>query len=165
MHPRRLSVRLPIAAWVLLAAAAATGGHATEHLHPPVDDNEYIAHCGLCHPAYAPEWLPEVAWRRILDTLDDHFGEWVELAAGQRRPVERFLGRRAADRSDSPLSVRIRDLRRSGLPRRVTGTGFFAAAHRDVPRPADSAAGESLARCGACHVDVERGNYGVPTDR
>jgi len=46
------------------------------------------------------------------------------------------------------------------MPRRITATAFFVAAHRYVPPPAEPLAGDTaMAHCGDCHPGVERGDY------
>lgn len=152
-------IRSLLGAAVLFAVATPAPLPAADRLHPPVDDIAYMAHCGVCHPAYPPEWLPAAAWQRILDTLADHFGEWVELDAAPRRHVGRFLQGRSRDRSSSPLAVRLRETARSAGTARITATAYFTAVHREAPLPAVPSGGVAIAGCHACHIDVEQGNY------
>jgi len=44
----------------------------------PVTNQTYKESCGECHFAYQPELLPSASWLKILNQLDDHFGEEVE---------------------------------------------------------------------------------------
>jgi hypothetical protein len=44
----------------------------------PVTNQTYKETCGECHFAYQPELLPSASWLKILNQLDDHFGEEVE---------------------------------------------------------------------------------------
>ena len=43
----------------------------------------YKETCAECHFAYQPELLPSVSWLKILNQLDDHFGEEVEADPDQ----------------------------------------------------------------------------------
>ena len=149
-------------ATLLLAAAPAGAGPAGKPLHPPVDDFTYIAHCGVCHAAYAPELLPAAAWQRILENLADHFGEWVELEAAPRRDIARFLESRAADRSNAEIARHIAAAPAGAAGDRITAGAFFAERHRNVPPPsAPHLAGEPMADCSACHPGNEQGDYTV----
>ena len=60
----------------------------------PVANQTYAETCGECHFAYQPELLPFASWLKILNQLDDHFGEEIEadpvLKIGfkfSRRPI------------------------------------------------------------------------------
>lgn len=44
-----------------------------------VNNPTYKEECGACHFVYQPELLPSASWMNILDQLDDHFGEEIEL--------------------------------------------------------------------------------------
>ena len=39
----------------------------------------YRETCGECHFAYQPELLPSASWLKILDQLDDHFGDKLAI--------------------------------------------------------------------------------------
>ncbi|UCE57103.1 MAG: hypothetical protein JSV31_18145 [Desulfobacterales bacterium] len=44
----------------------------------PVTNQTYRETCAECHFAYQPELLPSAAWLKVLNQLDDHFGEEIE---------------------------------------------------------------------------------------
>ena len=45
----------------------------------PVTNQTYRETCGECHFAYQSELLPSVSWLNILNRLDEHFGEEIEV--------------------------------------------------------------------------------------
>jgi hypothetical protein len=52
--------------------------HDNEEYLKPVTNQTYRETCGECHFAYQPELLPSASWLKILNQLDDHFGEEVD---------------------------------------------------------------------------------------
>src|SRR6266496_1730184 len=59
----------------------------------------YEKECGSCHFAYQPGWLPERSWRRIMESLRDHFGENAELKVTDRDSVLAYLVAGSAERA------------------------------------------------------------------
>ena len=53
-------------------------GHDNNDHLKPVTNQTYNETCGGCHFAYQPELLPSASWLKILNQLDDHFGEEIE---------------------------------------------------------------------------------------
>ena len=45
-----------------------------------VENPTYTENCGACHYVYQPGLLPSNSWKIILDNLDNHFGEIVDIA-------------------------------------------------------------------------------------
>ena len=84
----------------------------------PGADSSYTQDCGTCHLAYPPGLLPARSWNRILDTLDDHFGENAELPAADRERA--FLTQNAADRIANKRSRRVIVSLHGATPTRIT---------------------------------------------
>ena len=60
-------------------------GHDRNDYLKPVTNQTYKETCGECHFAYQPELLPSSSWLKILNQLDDHFGQDIE--ADRKRDV------------------------------------------------------------------------------
>ena len=155
---RGLSLAGTLILWALLSVstgppAAAEG----QCLHPPVENPDYIANCGVCHPAYAPELLSAESWGRILEGLDLHFGEWVELEDAPRREIGRFLENRAANRSGAEITRRLTAPAGSD---RITDGADFVRRHAQVsPPPNTRRLDRPMADCTSCHPGAEQGFY------
>ncbi len=117
----------------------------------PAADPMWQAECGSCHVAYPPGMLPAPAWRRIMLTLDRHFGVDASVDAGTAASIGRFLdanAQSASSRRVDPAATRI------------TEAGWFVREHRKIAASTWTRADvRSAANCAACHRDAERGDY------
>ncbi|MBU4131448.1 MAG: diheme cytochrome c, partial [Proteobacteria bacterium] len=84
-----------------------------------VNNPIYKEECGACHFAYQPELLPSASWIRILATLDDHFGEMIELDDDSRKIIEDYLKSNSAEYSSAKRAVKIMRSLRNQVPLRI----------------------------------------------
>jgi hypothetical protein len=54
-----------------------TDDHDRNDYLKPVANQTYRETCRECHFAYQPELLPSASWQKILNQLDDHFGDFI----------------------------------------------------------------------------------------
>lgn len=134
-------------------------GHAARNL-APVPNATYAESCGACHPAYQPELLPAGSWRAIMDTLETHFGQAVDLDAAIRKEMTTYLLSNAADTLRTRLAQRILKSLNGETPLRITQVPYIQRKHHDIaPRVFENAAIGSLANCAACHRSAQAGIY------
>ena len=115
----------------------------------------FQAECASCHVAFPPQLLGADDWRRVMRSLDKHYGDNASLDEKTRQILEDFHVRNAggaivgADRTAS----------KNELPR-LTKTDWFKREHREV-RPADwtHAKVKTPANCAACHTKAAEGSY------
>jgi hypothetical protein len=141
--------------------------------------------CGDCHIAYPARLLPAADWRRIVATLDRHFGVDASLDAATTASISNWLeanAGRARREGTGEAREGERDERRSAatvppaerpaaggkatvattqppLPR-ISTTRWFLGEHDEIAaatwkRPAIG----SPARCEACHTDAAQGRF------
>lgn len=153
-----------------LAAAAVGGGWvalggtafaASGRLLVPTD-GAYVKECGTCHSAFSPELLPASSWRRMMQRLEDHFGESAKLEAATQRGITDYLVANAADRATNGQSRAImKSLPANEAPLRITQVPYIAGLHAAVldpvwngnPRP------KTLTECGVCHTEAKAGDF------
>lgn len=103
---------------------------------PQLSDQELARReCGDCHFFYSREFLPAYSWQKILDNLDDHFGENASIDAPVRKHILAYL---AGGRS---LEVPVR-ITEQDWWKRAHGSGFKAYAAQNNILVSD---------CGKCH--------------
>ena len=123
----------------------------------------YQAECGeSCHMAYPPALLPGVAWRMLMASLDEHFGENAELDAETRTLIEGYLGTYSADGRSGLYGERIRrSIRNTTTPLRITETDYFIGQHHEIPRNMvlDNPDVKRFSRCEACHSRAGEGTF------
>jgi len=126
----------------------------------PVTHVTYKEECGSCHFAYQPELLPSESWSRIVNDLENHFGNTVQLDDRSRAGIMEYLTSNAAEKSSAKRSVKIMKSLGNQTPVRITEIPYIREKHRKIQsnvlkRPSIG----SLSNCSACHTTAESGNY------
>lgn len=137
---------------LLLAAALAPFAARADRLPVPADaPPAFKAECGSCHLAYPPGLLTAPDWRRVMASLEQHYGDNAGLDDKTRRAIEDFLVRHAA--SDGRYAG-------AGDPPRLTSTSRFQRKHREIAdRVWRDPRVRSAANCAACHSRAEAGSF------
>lgn len=113
----------------------------------------YQKECGeACHIAFPPGMLVRSNWNKIMQSLDNHFGDNAELDTTDAKLITEFLQTEGANniywsRSNSDL--------------RITKTRNFRHEHDEVPRRlvGQTAQIKSFAECQSCHTRANQGSY------
>jgi len=101
--------------------------------------------CGECHMAF-PAWLlPAGSWVKVMDTLDDHFGDRATLPADQVATIKAYLTSNAG--RGNPELLRISEQR------------WFVHEHDFNPKRWAAPEVKSKANCAACHKGADRGFF------
>jgi len=147
------SLRLAaFAAWFMSCAA-----HADRLGVPASVSPAYQAECSSCHIAFPPGLLAAEDWKRVMATLQKHYGDNASLDEQTRRTIEDFLVANAG--RSSRLSAGGGMAKAGALPR-LTETAWFKRKHHEVS-PADWSQPQvkSPSNCAACHTRAGQGSY------
>ncbi len=127
----------------------------------PLDDPQYVSECGDCHMPYQPGMLPAASWRRIMNGLEDHFGDNAELDEPVRQRILSLLENNGADRSGMGRAPGVARSLGGQAPLRFTETRYFRRKHHEIPARLVKNNPDigSFARCDACHLKAAQGNY------
>ncbi len=119
----------------------------------PVSDKITKTECSACHMVYPPGLLPKASWKKILNTLSDHFGEDASLDAKTTAHIRNYLMSHANTRLKTKASnptLRITDFywfnRQHGSRARA-----YAKSHKSIG---------TISNCAGCHRSAERGVFG-----
>lgn len=122
----------------------------------------YQSECAACHFAYQPGLLPQASWGRIMDNLENHFGDDASLDAQQTQKIRGYLLANAADQSKKSRSRSFAKgpVAKDTLPR-ITTTRYFERKHDEVPMRLvrDNPTVGSFSNCQACHETAKQGIY------
>jgi hypothetical protein len=146
----------------LTSALLATSAFAQEGIRlPPVDHAAAAKECGACHLVFPPQMLPARSWTKIMERLDDHFGENASLDQAMRDDIASYLTSRAADTKGAPGARRfLRGLGQNDVPVRITETPWWIRAHDEIRSSRyTSPQVKSKANCIACHRTADKGEY------
>lgn len=114
----------------------------------------FQAECASCHLAFPPQLMAAEDWKRVMASLDGHYGDNASLEEKTRRALEDFLVRNAGQPSKVGSGGTA-----SVLPR-LTTSPWFKRKHREVaPSDWKHAKVKSPANCAACHTRAEQGSY------
>ncbi|MBU2511227.1 ferric reductase-like transmembrane domain-containing protein [bacterium] len=118
--------------------------------------------CGVqCHWTFQPGLLPQSSWERIMNQLQDHFGETINLSPDEKEEISRYLMQNSADHTASRVAVNILDSLKGTTPGSMDSIPYLKKKHSDID--AGMFQHESVVRfsnCPACHIGVEQsGSY------
>lgn len=140
---------------ILLFPFAATSAMADKLRLPADAPPAFQAECASCHVAFPPQLLVADDWRRVMRSLDKHYGDNASLDEKTRQILEDFHVRNAG-------GAKIGADRTAGKDAspRITKTAWFQREHREV-RQADwmHAKVKTPANCAACHTKAAEGSY------
>jgi mono/diheme cytochrome c family protein len=138
---------------MVAAAIAAPLAACADHLPIPAGaPPSFQAECGGCHLPFVPALLTAPDWRRVMASLDKHYGDNASLDEKTRGEIEAFLIRNAATRDR---------MAGQGDPPRLTATPWFQREHRQVPANLwRDARVVSASNCSACHARAAEGSFG-----
>lgn len=129
---------------------------------PPVDHKLTHDECSACHMVYPAGLLPARSWNRLMNELENHFGDDASLAPEQASEIRRYLMENAADsRAANQRMQRIAaGIPANMAPLRFTETAYFGYVHDEVPGSIwqRSKIG-SKANCTACHTRADTGSF------
>lgn len=129
---------------------------------PPVMSKQYETECGSCHFAYQAGWLPARSWKKLMGTLDQHFGENAELDQTTRDKITAYLTSEAADVRQNRKSQKIlRSVSPDEVPVRISTLRYITHKHDEIPKRfiEGNAKVGSRANCAACHTGAASGNF------
>ncbi|MDO9242772.1 MAG: cytochrome C [Rhodocyclaceae bacterium] len=141
---------------ILLFPFAATSAIADKLRLPADAPPAFQAECGSCHAAFPPQLMIADDWRRVMRSLDKHYGDNASLDEKTRLILEDFHVRNAGN----ARKVGAGRTARAGEPPRLTQTDWFQREHRKVSA-ADwkDAKVKTPANCAACHTQAAEGSY------
>lgn len=128
----------------------------------PVTNRQYQTECGSCHFAFQPGLLPQRSWEKIMNELDNHFGDNAELDTQQQQNILHYLTTYSADHSHYLRSQHLAaSIGPDETPTRFTDTLYFKRKHHQIPEK--QIRGEQgngrISNCNACHQHAARGLY------
>lgn len=102
--------------------------------------------CGTCHMAFPASLLPAADWRRLLGSLNQHFGVDAQLDDATWNDIADYLTRNGAS---GPSGFDGQD-----VPR-ITTTARFVSKHQGAIRLWMRGRVDRLSNCAACHLQSD----------
>ena len=127
-----------------------------------VNNPQYKEECGSCHMAYPPGLLPAASWSKMMESLDDHFGDNAELDADTYQAINNYLVENSAGTTGYRQSKKfLRKLDAKNPPLRISELSYFRHEHDEIPDRMVKNNPEvlSYSNCNACHARAEQGSF------
>ncbi len=139
---------MKIVAFVVLAGVGAAYADSPQRVAPLP---KYQQECAACHLAYPAGLLPAGSWKRLMGSLDQHFGTDASLDAASVREISGWLQTHAGT---------YKRVAEEPPQDRITRSPWFVRKHSEVdPQIWKQAAVKSAANCAACHSAADKGSF------
>ena len=100
------------------------------------------------------------SWLKILNQLDNHFGEEIETDLATIKNISDYLTTNGAENSSAERSVKIMRCLGNETPIRITDIPYIRKKHHELdPTIFKRKSIGSLSNCIACHTTAEKGIY------
>ena len=118
---------------------------------------QYNELCGSCHFPYQAGLMPGISWEKMMNNLDDHFGQPVKMTDVEIRSMRRYLLNNSAGHVNDEISNQIlKSLKYNPVPLRITKTLFFIDKHNQDHKKLNR---KNMGQCDSCHQDARHGSY------
>jgi hypothetical protein len=123
----------------------------------------YATACTKCHKPYPPFMLPQESWVKVMDGLENHFGEEItdrNISQTDKVSIKNYLTANSAEVSSHKLAFKtlasLGDIR----PLSITKSPYWRETHSRLPVTIfkDSAV-KDKSNCFACHKHFEYGLF------
>ena len=128
----------------------------------PAINTQYQTECGSCHFAFQPGLLPGRSWKKIMNELDNHFGDSAELEPALHRTIVDYLMTNSAENSNYLRSQNLKaSIKPDETPLRITDTLYFKRKHHKIPEQQvkDNPETGSFSNCNSCHRHADHGLF------
>ena len=127
----------------------------------PIADPQVQTECSACHFAYQADFLPAHSWKKLMNNLDDHFGEDASLDDATATHIANFLIANAADTQKSRIGyLMMHGVQQDAEPVRITEMPAWKFWHENPRRIAFYPKRGSMGGCVECHRNANSGAYG-----
>lgn len=116
--------------------------------------------CSACHMAFQPAMLPSRSWGKMMDTLENHFGEDASLKDETTDHIKTYYMDNSAD-SGWFANKFLRGVDENAAPQRITELPYWVREHNHEVTPArwNDPKVKTKANCQSCHPRADQGNY------
>ena len=128
----------------------------------PVNNALYINECGSCHFAYQPGLLPENAWVKMMNELENHFQTDASLLNEDFAPILNYLKQNSAEKNMHYKRSRriVNSLRGHDVADSISKTPYMIEKHEEIrPDLITQKEVKGIFNCTACHTTAEKGIY------
>jgi len=119
---------------------------------------QFYSECKSCHTLYPPYLLPKHSWVKMMDTLENHFGDDASLEEEDKISIRDYLVKNAAENATKESAFHILKSIKNTDIIAITKTPYWEKRHEQIDKSI-FASKEVAAKsnCKACHGNIEQG--------
>ncbi len=123
----------------------------------------YATACTKCHKSYPPFMLPHASWIKMIDGLENHFGEEItdkNISRTDKESIKNYLISNSAEFSTHKLAFKTLDSLGEIRPLSITKSLYWREAHAHLPTTLfKNPLVKDRSNCFACHKSFEQGLF------
>ena len=127
------------------------------------ENSAFFQKCSKCHKNYPPFMLPEESWEKLMDGLDNHFGERItenNITKSEQMDIKAYLIANSAEHSTHKLAYKTRISLGEMRPLSITKAPYWRKAHSHLsPEIFKSPLVKDKSNCFVCHKNFEYGIF------
>jgi len=121
----------------------------------------FFEKCSTCHKLYPPFMLPHDSWVRLMDGLDNHFGEQIRennITQSEQMSIKTYLLSHSAEFSTQKIAFKTLESLGEMRPISMSKVPYWRDSHKSIDKHVfKSLHVKDAANCFACHPDFEYG--------
>lgn len=126
-----------------------------------VENPAFYEKCSKCHKIYPPFMLPHDSWVRLIDGLENHFGEQIlenNITKSEQSTIKEYLLAQSAETSTHKVAFKTLDSLGDMRPISMSKVPYWRESHKNIDKSIlKSLPIKNASNCFACHPDFEYG--------
>lgn len=117
--------------------------------------------CSKCHKTYPPFMLPHDSWVRLMDGINNHFGEQItenNITKEEQNTIKEYLLSQSAETSTHKVAFKTLESLGDMRPISMSKVPYWREAHKNIEKSTfKSLPIKDASNCFVCHPDFEYG--------
>ncbi|MCF6310223.1 MAG: cytochrome b/b6 domain-containing protein [Sulfurimonas sp.] len=123
-----------------------------------VEHKLFYDECISCHTLYSPHLLPKKSWVKMMDNLENHFGDDASLEQEDVDSIKKYLVNNSAEDSTKESAFKIFKSMEANDTIAITETPYWKKRHKDIEKSVFKRKKiGNISNCKACHKNIEQG--------
>ncbi len=127
------------------------------------ENRAFFEKCATCHKHYPPYMLPQASWEKMMDGLENHFGERImenNITRAEQHSIRDYLVSHSAEHSSHKLAYKTLISLGEIRPLSITKSPYWRKAHEHLPPTLfQDPLVKDTSNCFACHKNLEYGIF------
>lgn len=123
-----------------------------------VEHKLFYDECISCHTLYPPHLLPKKSWVKMMDNLQNHFGDDASLEQEDIDSIKEYLVKNSSENSTKESSFKILKSMDGNATLAITETPYWKKRHKEIEKSVYKRKNiGNISNCKACHKNIEQG--------